>query len=129
MNIAEGCRTAAGVLVLLIGAALGFGGTQLWRGGPAVWPDIIASAETVRRTSVGVIAMAVLLLLVGGAVLRNMPWGGRAAAIALLLFLLGGFWANALLFGDVRPMHTATNVVVSAIIVGLLWFGYAGRGA
>mgnify|MGYP001353020449 CR=1 FL=1 len=119
------CRIAGGVLVLLVGTAIGAGGLQLWRGGPEAWPDVIADKTTVRRTSGGMIVMAALLLIAGVAATGNLPWGGWAAAVATIVVVLAAFWANYALFGNVRPPHTGTNIVVAAIILALLWFGYA----
>ena len=41
-------------------------------------------------------------------------------------FVLGGFWANHVLFADIRPRHTVPNVIVAAVVAWLLWFGYPG---
>jgi hypothetical protein len=127
MSTSEVCRIAGGVLVLLIGTAIGAGGFQLWRGGPEAWPDVTANKTTVRRTSGGMIVMAALLLVVGVAATVNLPWGGWAAAISTMVVVVAAFWANYALFGDIRPLHTGTNVVVAAIILALLWFGYAAN--
>ena len=124
MSTAAVCRIAGGVLVLLVGAAIGAGGLQLWRGGPRAWPDVIADKATVQRTSGGMIVMAVLLLVVGVAATGNLPWGGWAAAISTIVVVLAAFWANNALFGNMRLWHTGTNVVVAAIIFALLWIGY-----
>jgi hypothetical protein len=123
MTAATICRIVAGGLVLLISAALAIGGFQLWRGGAEAWPDVIANGTTVRRTSSGMVVMAALLLIAGLAAICDVPWGGRAAAIATIVLVGLGFWANYALFGDIRPLHTGTNIIVAAIIVGLLWFG------
>jgi hypothetical protein len=127
MSTAALCRIVAGALVLIAGAAIGAGGIQLWRGGPAAWPDIIAAETTVRRISIGMVTMAALLLIAGIAAIGNTPWGGYAAAIATLIVVLAAFWANYALFGNIRPLHTGTNIVAAAIILALLWFGYAGQ--
>ena len=63
LTMAAICRIAGGVLMLLVGAAIGAGGIQLWRGGPESWPDIIANETTVRRTSGGMIVMAAVFSL------------------------------------------------------------------
>ena len=125
MSAADVCRIAGGVLVLLVGAAISAGGIQLWRGGPQAWPDVIADKTTVRRTSGGMMIMAALLLTAGAAATGNLSWGRWAAAIVTIVVVLAAFWANHALFGDIRPLHTGTNIVVAAIILALLWFGYA----
>ena len=127
MISADFCRIAGSTLVLLIGIGCGLGGTQLWRGGSKVWPDIIADESIVRRTAVGLIIMAVSLLITGIAAMMAMPWGGASAATATILFMTGGFWGNHILFGDVRPVHTGTNVILALVVLILLWFGYSGQ--
>jgi hypothetical protein len=127
MTTAAVCRVIGSALVILIGAALALGGIQLWRRGPQVWPDVIANKMTVRRTATGMIVMAALLLVAGLAALGNVPWGGRAAAIATIVVVLAAFPANYALFGNMRPVHTGTNIFVAAIILALLWFGHIGQ--
>lgn len=127
MSKVEICRIAGGTLVLLIGIALGFGGLQLWRGGPAAWPDVIARAATVKRISGGMIVSAVVFLITAIAVLTKTAWGGPAAAIAILLLVAAAFWVNYRLFGDIRLVHTGTNVLVAGLILVLLWIGYSGH--
>jgi hypothetical protein len=124
MTGAAVCRVLGGALVVLIGVAMAAGGAQLWRGGPASWPDIIANEATVRRTSSGMIVMAVLLLAAGITVIGNVPWAGHAAAVATIVVVVAAFGVNHTLFGDIRITHTGTNIVVAAIILTLLWFGY-----
>jgi hypothetical protein len=127
MTTAAVCRIAGGVLVILIGAALAFGGIQLWRGGAEAWPDVVASEATVRRTASGMIVMAAVLLIAGAAAIANVSWGGHAAAVATIVLVVAAFWANYALFGDIRPAHTGTNIIVAAIILALLWFGHDGQ--
>ena len=123
MTTAAICRVAGGVLIVLTSVALAIGGIQLWRGGPEAWPDIIANKFIVRRTASGMIVMAALLLVGGISVIGNVPWSGPAAAVVLIALVAAAFWANYALFGDMRPVHTGTNIVVAAIILALLWFG------
>ena len=92
-----------------------------------MWPDVIANETAVRRTSGGMIIMAAFLFIAGVAAIGDMSWGGSAAAVATIVVLVGAFWANYTLFGNIRPMHTGTNVVVATVILALLWFGYVGR--
>jgi hypothetical protein len=92
---------------------LAFGGIQLWRGGSEAWPDVIANETTVRRASTGMLVMAALLLVAGVAALGNMIWGFRAAAIAIIVVVSAAFPVNYALFGQMRPLHTGTNIVVA----------------
>ena len=127
LTTAAVCRVVGSTLVILTSAALAFGGIQLWRGGPGAWPDVIANETTVRRASCGMIAMALLLLVSGLAALGNVPRGGRAAAIAILVVVVAAFPANYTLFGDVRLLHTGTNIVLAAVVLALLWVGHEGQ--
>ena len=123
------CRIVAGVSVILIGAAICVGGVQLWGGAPASWPDVIAADATVKSTAKGMIAMAVILVVAGVAVISNVGWGQLAAVIAVTIFVVTGFWANQVLFGSVRPMHAGPNVAIGALILLLLRIGYSKRGS
>jgi hypothetical protein len=126
MTTAIACRVIGSALVILISAALAFGGIQLGQRGRQAWPDVIANETTVKRTSSGMIIMAVLLLVSGVAALGNFPWGTHAAASATLILVAAAFPANYVLFGNMRPLHTVTNIFVAAIIVTLLWLGQDG---
>jgi hypothetical protein len=81
----------------------------------------------VRRTSNGMLAMAVFLVIAGVAALANAPGGRHAAAIVTVAFVAAAFWANYALFGDIRPLHVGTNIVVAALVLALLWFGSSGQ--
>ena len=129
MNRRDISRIVAGVLIVLIGAAIGLGSVQLWDGAPESWPDVVASNSAVKDTAKGMMAMALVLLVGGIAVLGNLGWGHIAAASAVAIFVAGAFWANYVLLGTVRPIHTGTNVVVGVAILWLLWVGYSKRGA
>jgi hypothetical protein len=72
------------------------------------------------------IVLAALLLVAGLAALGNMPWGVRAAAIAIIVVVVAAFPVNYALFGEMRPLHTGTNIVVAAIILALMWYGHDG---
>jgi hypothetical protein len=122
------CRVAGSVLVILIGAALAFGGIQLWQGGSQTWPDIVARDDAVRRTSSGMIVMALFLIIAGAAALVNRPWGVWAAAIGTVAVVAAAFPVNYILFGQWRLVHTGPNLVVAAIILLLLRLG-RGRQA
>jgi hypothetical protein len=115
-------------LVILIGAALAFGGIQLWQGGSQTWPDIVASDEAVRRMSSGMVVMALLLLIAGAAALVNRPWALWAATLGTVAVVAAAFPVNYALFGQWRLAHTGPNIVVAAIILLLLRLGQ-GRQA
>ena len=117
------CRIVSGILVVLIGIAVGFGGFQLWAGVPSSRPDLVADASTIKGAAVGMLVLAAFLLLAGSAAIASLRWGRVASAIALLVFVAGGFWVNYAVFGGVRLMHSGANVVVAAVALLLLWLG------
>jgi len=131
MGRAEVLRVSGAGLTVAIGAAIAFGSVQLWNGAPASWTDVVASAATVRVVARAMLAVAVVLAGAGIGTGSGRPWGFATSACALAVFVLGGFWANYVLFGDLRPAHTATNIVVVAVVLALLWTARAsvGRGA
>jgi hypothetical protein len=120
MSSLTGFRIAASALVGLIGVAMLAGGAQLHRGGAAAWPDLVADAEIVRRAAVVLLIFGVALIASAVMTALDAPGGRLAAAIATSAFVLIAFWGNKLLFGDWRPLHTGTNVVVLAIVLWLL---------
>jgi hypothetical protein len=73
------------------------------------------------------VALALLLLVAGVAALCNAARGGHAAAIATLIVVVAAFPVNYSLFGDVRPLHTGTNIVLAAVILALLWVGHESQ--
>lgn len=118
------CRAIGGVLVVLIGVVVGVGSYQLRNGAPPSWPDIVAKDPAVRTVSKGMAAVAGLLVIGGLIAAIGLGWGYWAATGATIVFVAGGFWANYILFGSLRPFHTGTNIVVCAMIQWLLWIGY-----
>jgi hypothetical protein len=114
-------RVAAGVVVALIGIAIGFGAVQLWNGAPASWSDVTASEPTVMTVARTMITVAALMVAAGTAAVVGARWGRPAAAVMTTVFVVGGFWANAVLFGSIRLTHTGVNIVVAALVVWLLW--------
>src|SRR5262245_48132627 len=109
MTKQEICRIVGGMLAVLTGMAVGFGGLQLWNGAPSSWKDVIANRSTVKNAARGIVVVAVMLLIGGIAVAFNLAWGQLAASIAIVNFVAGGFWANHILFGKIRPLHTGAN--------------------
>jgi len=73
------------------------------------------------------IVMAAILLIAGVATIGNAPWAAHASAIATIVLVVAAFGVNHALFGNVRPLHMVTNIVVAAIILTLLWLGYDGQ--
>src|SRR5262245_19815925 len=100
------CRIVAGTLIVLIGLVIGFGGFQLRNGVPASSRDIVAADAVARNTAVAMLAVACVLVIAGLATAANFRWAFPFAALAIVVFVSGGFWANYALFGDVRPIHS-----------------------
>ena len=117
------CRIAAGILIVLIGIAIGLGGFQLWGGAALSWPNLVADASTIKNVAVSLLVLAGFLVIAGSAATLNLRWGQLASAVAILAFAVGGFWVNYTLFGDVRPMHSGANVAVALLILFLQWIG------
>jgi len=121
----ERCRIAGGLLIIVVGVAVGVGGWQLRGGVPPTWPDVVASDATARATARAILFVATLLLLAGVAATFGVGWGRPAGVLAITLFVAGAFWANFVLFGDLRPAHTVPNVLVGGLVAWLLWLGYS----
>ena len=116
-------RVASGLLVVLVGVAVGFGGFTLWRATSTSWPDLVATSSTIKSVASGMLILAVVLLVAGGAATLNRRWGRWLAAIAILAFVAGGFWVNYILFGDIRPVHSGANAILAIAILLLLRVG------
>ncbi|MCH7727776.1 MAG: hypothetical protein IH991_15040 [Planctomycetes bacterium] len=116
----------AGILIILLGVGCGVGGVVLWHGKPKSWKDVVAPENIVHRTSRALAGMSVLLLVPGVTTLLRVPWGCVFGAISTLLFVVAGFWGNYALFGDLRPKHTGTNVIVACTIWLLIWLDFPG---
>lgn len=121
MSKHEVARMAGGVLVVLIGVGVAVGGVRLRNGAPPSWPDVVAGDSTVRAAAKAMLAVAALLVIAGAAAALGVSGGRAAATVAVVSFVAGGFWANFVLFGDVRLLHTGTNVIVGMLVVWLLW--------
>ncbi len=116
--------TIGGSLIILLGVGCGVGAYALWNGAPKSWPDVVGSETAVQRTSRGLAAVSIMLLLSGVATVLQIRWACEAGAIATVAFVAGGFLGNYVVFGDLRPKHTVTNVLLGAAILWLLWQGY-----
>src|SRR5262249_14113246 len=83
MSAKKICRIVSGILVILVGLAVGFGGLQLSAGAASSWPDLIASVSTIKNVAFGLLILAVLLAIAGSAVTLNLRWGQLASAIGI----------------------------------------------
>src|SRR5262245_16680322 len=125
MNRYDIARVVGDLIVVLIGFAIAVGSFQLRSGKPLSWPDIVAEDSTVRIAAGAMAAVAAVLVVAGAAAILALGWGYAAAMIATCVFVVGGFWANYVLFADIRPLHTVPNVIVAALVIWLLWLGYS----
>ena len=116
-------RVASGLRVVLVGVAVGFGGFTLWRATSSSWPDLVATTSTTKGVASGMLILAVLLLVAGGAAAMNRSWGRWLAVITILAFVAGGFWVNYILFGDIRPVHSGANAILAIAILLMLRAG------
>ena len=91
-----------GILVILVGIAVGFGGVQLRDGAALSFPNLVADASTIKNVASGLLVLAALLLVAGSAVALSLRWGQLASIAAILVFVVGGFWVNYILFGNIR---------------------------
>ena len=113
-----------GLLAALVGVGCSLGAIILQRGGAAKWPDVIAGEMVIRRVAVGLALVSVALLMTGTMVVIRWPGSVHAAAVAMLVFVAGGFWGNHAMFGDFRPVHTGSNIVIAVVALILLVIGH-----
>ena len=113
-----------GSLIVLLGSGCGIGAYVLWNGAPESWTDVVATETVVRRTARFLVAVSIALLVTGVASFLGIRWAGAAGAMATLVFVVGGFLGNYMLFGNLRLKHTGTNVLIAMAILWLLWKGY-----
>jgi hypothetical protein len=116
----------AGVLLVALGIARGFGGTLLLLHGSAPDPAIAAAPAVVSGVGWGLVAIGILALVGGVAALLVRPAAVVLGPVAIVAFLIDGALNGWLLFGGPQPVGTALNLAVAALIAGLL---VAGRGA
>lgn len=121
---------AAGILLVALGIARGFGGTLLLLHGSAHDPAIAAAPAVVSSVGWGLVAVGILALVGGVAVLLVRPGAVVLGGVAIVAFLIDGALNGWLLFGSPRPVGTALNLAAAALIAGLLLAGRrAIRGA
>jgi hypothetical protein len=95
----------------------------LWGDKAAAWPNLVTDASTIKNVAVSLLVLAGFLVIAGSAATLNLRWGQLASAVAILVFVAGGFGVNYTLFGNVRLVHSGVNVVVALLILFLLWIG------
>jgi hypothetical protein len=121
MDIARNLPLIASGLIFLVGVGCGVGGLALYGGKPSGWTDVVANDALLRRVSVGLLLTSALLLASGISGAFRLPHAPIAGVIAIVLFVVGGFWGNYAVFGDIRPLHTGGNVVIATLILSMLW--------
>lgn len=123
MDLSQYAVPIAGCITILIGAGCGVGCRVLWGGKPESWPDFIANDLLIHKVSLGLLIVSALLLAAGIGTLVRISGSREAVAVAILLFVAGGYLGNYKLFGDLRPKHTLANTVIAAVVLWLLWVG------
>ena len=61
----------SGILVVLVGIAVGLGGFQLWRGMVSSSPNLVADASTINNAAFGMLVLAASLIVAGSAAALN----------------------------------------------------------
>jgi len=112
---------------MLIGIALHIGAWQLLIFGASQWPDIVAQPSTTFITAIAMAALGTAFFVSVVGVVFNYRWCIQFALTTLLVFTIGGFVGNYLLFGNIRWMHSGTNLIVVIVITILLIAGTRRR--
>lgn len=110
------------VMVVALGCTLG--AVALFRGTATDWPDVVGSNRALRNTAIGLTCASLLHGIAVFALALDVMYGPHFAAVALFVFVVGGFAGNYAVFHDWRPMHTVTNTVIAAFGWLLLWIGH-----
>jgi hypothetical protein len=121
MTLSETAPYIASGLITFVGVMCGLGGKALWKGNPDSWEDVIANDAILRRVAIGLVLVSTVLITAGITVFIGAPWAREYGSFAILFFAVCGFPGNFYLFGDIRPAHTGTNVVIAGIVLWLLW--------
>ncbi len=104
----------------LMGLLWGWQGTALLIVGEEAMSGIVASPTTVTATAVLYLLVAVALLAAVVATLRQRRYALALSATSSLAFVISGFVANGVLFDSSRLLHNIANVVLTAVVVGLM---------
>ena len=113
----------AGLLMILLGSARAVGGAILLRGTSGL-DDVIAGPGEIRAVAAGLLVIGVTEFVCGVGVIRRLRFFRRLGAVCTVLFAVDGAINGYVLFGRPGEGGTIANLVVAAIILGLL---HAGR--
>lgn len=117
---------AAGVMMVLLGAARGAGGVVLVARGGAADPKIQAAGAAVVSAGASLLLLGALLVVAGVGTFMRRRTAWVLGALATIAFVMGGAVNGTVLYGKPAVMGTAINVVAAAAIIACL---LAGRGA
>ncbi len=117
---------AAGVMMVLLGAARGAGGVALVAKGGAADPKIQAAGAAVVSAGASLLLLGALLVVSGVGVIMRRRTAWVLGALATIAFVMGGAVNGTVLYGKPSVTGTAINVVAAAAIIACL---LAGRGA
>jgi len=104
----------------LMGLLWGWQGTALLVVGEEAMSGIVATPTTVTTAAVLYLLVAVALLAAVVATLRQRRYALTLSITSSLAFVISGFVANGVLFDSSRLPHNIANVVLTAVVVGLM---------
>ncbi len=110
----------ASTLMTLMGLLWGWQGTTLLVVGEEAMSGIVATPTTVTTAAVLYLLVAVALLAAVVATLRQRRYALTLSITSSLAFVISGFVANGVLFDSSRLPHNIANVVLTAMVVGLM---------
>jgi hypothetical protein len=111
------------LLLLALGFARGVGGLWLVRyGAGALGPQANAKAPAT-LLGIGLIVVGLLCIGFGVVIWRGIGHPTLWGLVPLGAFVAGGLANGYALWGQPRPAGTAANVIYSAVVVALLWWG------
>jgi len=115
------------VLLILLGAARGFGGLVLLLPAGAEIRAAAASPGRLTMLGLGLVVVACLCIGSGVSVMRRRPVGVPLGLVALAAFVVGGAANGVALYGALQPAGLAVNLIVAAVIAALLLVGKRSR--
>ena len=122
-RVARIAAVAGSILILLLGAARGFGGLVLLTPMRGSIGQTAASPAELTVLGIGLVAVGFLCIWAGVSVLRRRSSGVPLGLVALAAFVTGGIANGTALYGAPQPAGIAVNLAVAAVIAVLLLLG------
>lgn len=104
------------IFTTIIGLGCLLGAVVIFRGSDKDLPDVVVSEAILKRVGIGLAVTSVLTLGSAIALYAKVPNAEYYVLTSTMIFVIGGFWGNKVVFGDYRPTHTGTNVILAAIV-------------